>query len=223
MTSEIKCRLLLAILCGVGFTALVALSLNIPSGIVLVLSLFLAPGSLLSAMLLHTQYFGEPLIVLAFDACLYSFITYVTLRRFRIGSQKERLAALTIVGPVLLVASMACIPAMSPLWPRGMLRLAEEEKSLKGGLPVGTSLDSARAFLVAQKVQTYDYEVRAEEPVLENAHARIVAKPGDQLVSARIETEAEQFPCGYVIQVALVFGPDRSLRERYIERSAVCP
>jgi hypothetical protein len=65
--------------------------------------------------------------------------------------------------------------------------------------------------------------VRSEEPIQQNAHTKIVAEPGDRFISASIDTNAEQFPCNYKIQLVLVFAAEESLRERYIERRPICP
>jgi len=36
-------------------------------------------------------------------------------------------------------------------------------------------------------------------------------------------TDSGQFPCGYRIDVVLVFNNERRLRERYIHRFRICP
>jgi hypothetical protein len=104
-----------------------------------------------------------------------------------------------------------------------MAQLANEEKTLRTGLPLVRPWMVHARFCGARGVNCYKYEIRTDEQILQNSRATIVAKPGDRLISARIETNAEQLPCGYKIQVALVFGTDDRLRESYIERTPVCP
>lgn len=171
MTAADEYGPLLAILCGVGFTALVALLLNIPSPIVLLLSLFLFPGSLFSAMVLHTKELGSPVAVLAFNAFVYSLIVYLILRRSSaFSSDKGRLANLILIAPVIVAASLACIPTMSPVWPRGMEQLKAKERKLREGLPLGVPIESARSFLQEQGVTSYEAPARNEEVIFQLAH-----------------------------------------------------
>lgn len=219
----LRYRLILAALCGVGFTALVALLLNVRLVAIFGLAL-LAPGGILASVLVRSQGLGSPSLVLAANAIIYSAIAYFAFHFWlRLDVRKVQLLVAALTVPVLILAGLACIPSVSPLWPRGMSQLANEEKALRTGLPVGMTMDGARALLSARGVSCYEYEIHTEGPILQNSRATILAKPGDRLISAQIETNAEQLPCGYKIQVALVFGTDDRLRESYIERSPVCP
>jgi len=223
----------LALLFGVGFAALSALLINIPisrlpdipsSGIAYLALLLLTPGGIVASLLVRSQGLGSPLALLAANAFIYSLIAFVALRFWiRLDASKAKRLTVAVAIPVLILSSLACVPSASPIWPRNMSQLADEEEILRVGLPLGSTLDAARAFLRARAVNSHEYDISAEEPILQNARAKIVAKPGDRLISAQIDTEAQQFPCGYKIQVALVFGADGSLRERYIERSPICP
>ncbi len=218
-------RSILALLFGVGFAALSALLINIPSsGIEYLASLLLTPGGIAASLLVRSQGLGSTLALLTANAIIYSAIAFVALRFWiRPDASKAKRLTVAVAIPVLILATLACLPSVSPLWPRGMTQLADEEKILRVGLPVGSTLDAARAFLRAHAVNSDEYEISAEDPILQNAHANIVARPGDRLISAQIDTKAEQFPCSYKIQVALVFGADHMLREKYIERSPICP
>jgi len=218
-------RLTSALLFGVGFAALSALLINIrSSGIAYLALLLLTPGGILASLFVRSQGLGSPLALLAANAFIYSAIAFVTLRFWiRLDASKTKRLAVGLTIPALILAGMACMPSVSPIWPRGMTQLADEEKILRTGLPVGSTLDAARGFLRARAVDSHEYEISDEEPILRNAHTTIVARPGDRLISAQIDTEAEQFPCSYRIQVALVFGADGRLRQEYIERSPLCP
>jgi hypothetical protein len=218
-------RLILSLLFGVGFAALSALLVNIPSsGIVYLASLLMIPGGILASLVVRSQGLGAPLALLAANAFIYSLISFVALGFWiRLNASKAKRLTVAVAIPVLILSSLACLPSASPIWPRGMSRLADEEKILRTGLPVGSTLDDARAFLRARAVDSHEYEISDEEPILHNAHANIVARPGDRLISAQVDTKAEQFPCSYKIQMVLVFGADERLRERYVERSPLCP
>jgi hypothetical protein len=218
-------RLILALLFGVGFTALSALLINIPSsGIAYLALLLLTPGGIVTSLLVRSQGLGSPLALLAANTFIYSVIAFVALRFWiRLDASKAKRLAVGLIIPVLILAGVACMPSVSPISPRGMTQLADEEKILRVGLPVGSTLDVARAFLRSRSVNCHEYEISVEGPILYNAHAKIVAKPGDRLISAQIDTEAEQFPCSYHIEVVLLFGEDERLRDEYIERSPTCP
>jgi hypothetical protein len=221
----LKYRLTLALLFGIGFTALIALLLNAPLFAATILgSLLLTPGGILASLFFRSQDLGSPLAVLAVNSIIYSAMAYVAVRFWlHLDIRNAKLLALALAVPVLLLASLACMPSVSPLWPRGMTQLADDEKTLRTGLPLGSTLDAARAFLRGRAVNSQEYEIRSEEPILQSAHARIVAKPGDWLISALIDTKAEQFPCSYKIQVVLLFGAGQVLTEKYIERKPICP
>jgi hypothetical protein len=63
----------------------------------------------------------------------------------------------------------------------------------------------------------------SETVVLKREDTSITAEPGDRVMWARLETDASQFPCGYDIEVVLVFGPDEKIKDQYVHRSRVCP
>jgi len=218
-------RLTLALLVGVGLATLSALLINIRlSAIEYLALLLLTPGGILASLLIRSEALGSPLLLLAANSFLYSVIAFLALRFWiRLDASKAKRLTVAFTIPVLILDSLACIRSVSPIWPRGMSQLADEENALRVGLPPGSTLETARAFLHARAVNCFENEVHAEESILQNAHATIVAKSGDRVLSALIDTEAQQFPCGYKIQIALVFGADERLRERYIERTPICP
>jgi hypothetical protein len=51
----------------------------------------------------------------------------------------------------------------------------------------------------------------------------VTAQSGDTVVVSRFQTEAFQFPCWYDMQIVLVFGHNRTLKQRYIHRVRMCP
>lgn len=159
-------RLILSLLAGIGFTGLLTLALNIPSPIVLFISLLLFPGVLLSAAFFPAEGLGPPVPLLVFNACFYSLVAYFVLDLWlRIELRKARLAVLFLAVPVLLVAWFACIPSMSPLWPQGMSELADKEKKLREGLPLGSNIESARTFLRTQKIEASEQPAQNGEVI----------------------------------------------------------
>jgi len=216
-----KYKIAVALLCGAGFTSLVALLIRV----LLPFSLLLFPGGILAHFTVRSDDFGPPLLVLAANVLLYSAAAYAAISFLYggIAVQKMRLAALRLVLPVAILVGLACIPAVDPLWPRGMTKLAEQEKALQDALPVGMSVKGARNVLNSKRIQFQEQDEKSPEIVLQRQDKTITAAVGDRVISARLETEASQFPCGYDIEVVLLFGPDQQMKDQYVHRLRLCP
>jgi hypothetical protein len=104
-----------------------------------------------------------------------------------------------------------------------MQRLAQEESELHDGLPVGSRLDQSRAFLRARGIEVHEEGVKVRQEIPRRNGPSFVVQPGDRLVSTRIPTDAGQFPCGYAIEMGLVFDSNGVLRENHIDRLRLCP
>lgn len=128
------------------------------------------------------------------------------------------MATLILSAPVIIIASLACIPSMSPVWPRGMEQLETTERKLRDGLLLGVPIESARSFLQKQGVITYEDLAQNEDAVFQVADNKMMAGAGDTVISAPVPTDALEFPCGFRIDVILVFGNDRMLKREHIER-----
>ncbi len=218
-------KFLVALLCGTGFASLSVLLLNVWP-IAQPLSIFLLPGAIPVAYLSGSQEFGPPLAVLAANALVYSGIAYAILFAYcrNLKAATMRLAAIRLTAPALILLGLACIPALNPLWPRGMMELAKREKELQDLLPLGVGLEQARSVLRSKGIEFHEKTERAATVVLDNRHGVIVtAAPGDRTISSRLETEASQFPCGYDMQIILLFGQDQKLKQQYIHRWRLCP
>jgi hypothetical protein len=222
-----KYRVAVALLCGAGFTSLVLLliKLSLPSGIALLLSLLLLPGSAIAHLAVRSQEIGPPLLVLAANAVVYAAVSFVGLSIFGRGvaPEKMRLATIRLVFPVALLIGLVSTPALNPLWPRGMTELTKQEKALQDALPVGTGMDGARAVLRSKGVQFQEETETSKEVVVNRSDKSLTAAAGDRVISARLETEASQFPCGYDIEVVLLFGPDERMKDQYVHRLRLCP
>src|SRR5215469_10725964 len=120
-------------------------------------------------------------------------------------TQVRRIAAWSVL-PVTVLVSLACVPAMNPLWPHGMADLAKQESELQTAIPVGSSLGHVRGVLNAKKIQFHEFGEPTGGLVLENRDTTINAQAGDAVLVSRFPTEAYQFPCGYDMQIILLFG-----------------
>jgi hypothetical protein len=79
-------------------------------------------------------------------------------------------------------------------------------------IPIGIGMDGARAVLRSKGIQFQEQGETSQAIVLDRQDRSITAA-GDHVISARLETEASQFPCGYDIEVVLLFGPDERLKD----------
>ena len=135
-----------------------------------------------------------------------------------------RLAAMRFVAPVAILFSLSCVPALNPLWPRGLAELATRESELQHALPLNMGLDRARTVLQSKGIPFHEDTEPNQTIVLDDGRGlSISAAPGDRVVSARLQTEARAFPCGYDIQIVLLFGPDERMRQQYVHRFPLCP
>jgi hypothetical protein len=104
-----------------------------------------------------------------------------------------------------------------------MDQLSKSENELQEALPVGMELDQARAVLRSKGIDVHEETETSESLVLKREDTSITAEAGDRVISARLETDAAQFPCGYDIEVVLLFGRDEKMKNQYVRRLPVCP
>ena len=163
--------------------------------------------------------------MLGANAVVYAGLAYFLLGRYfsRINVEKAKYSLALSAAPALAFVFLACVPSLNPMWPRGMQRLAQEESELHDGLPVGSRLDQSRAFLRARGMEAHEEEVKIRQEIPRRNGSSFVVQPGDRLVSTRITTDAGQFPCGYAIEMGLVFDANGVLRENHIDRLRLCP
>ena len=215
-------RVILASLAGIGFTAVLALALDIPAAPIEMLAfVLLAPGMIVASQLFRMRWLGSPLPGLIFSGVIYAAVAFLILHRLRYRPTKTK--TLIIAAVVVPLACVACIPSLSPLWPHGMSELGQKEQVLREGLRAGLDLTSAQAFLRRQGIDSYQFVAKSEEVVMQRANVRIVAEPSDQVLYARVPTGAEQFPCSYRTEVVLVFDQQEKLKQSYIARFPICP
>lgn len=121
---------LIAVLCGSGFTSLLILLLWLPFPPLSVVSaLLLAPGGIVASVLTRSESFGPPSLVLVVNSLLYSVVVYVSMSVLgkEIPATKIRFALAKLSIPVIILLALVCIPALDPLSPHGMVELGEQE------------------------------------------------------------------------------------------------
>lgn len=219
--------LMMALVSGSGFAALVTLLLGMSlfAPLSAVLTFFLLPGGMVVDFFVHAENSGPPLLVLAANSFTYSVVAYVgfsTLGK-TVSGTTLRLALTRLVLPAVILVGLACIPTLNPLWPRRMTELGEQEQALRAALPLGIGLDAARLALRSRGIAFGEWSETSDSVLLERDESTVRASAGDWVISTRLETDAEEFPCGYDIEVVLVFGADHLLRGRYIRRLRLCP
>jgi hypothetical protein len=215
-----------ALLGGLGIVSVLLLLLNISSSgtLTVLLSILLLPGGILSA-LFPTNGLGQTLLIFTANALAYSMLVFGGIALFGrdMALHKIRATMFALAIPVAVLVSLAFVPRLSPLWPRGITELTRKEKALQDSLPLNMEVETARRVLSSQGIAFREKTVTLPTVVLERENRKISAAPGDHYIWARAETGAVQYPCGYVIQVILLFGQDERMKDQYIRRLRICP
>lgn len=217
-----------AVLCGAVLASVPVLLLNLslPSPVAVLLMLLQLPGGIFAHFVVGSEDFGPPLLVLATNTVCYSGIAYTGL--FVLGrgisSKKMRIATVGLALPALVLLTLACFPSFNPLWPRGMAELTRQERELQEAFPVGMDVESVRTVLLSKGIKFYENTEERERLVLNRGKGESVkSAPGDRLISAQFQTEASQYPCGYDMEIVLLFGRDDKLKQQYVHRLRICP
>jgi hypothetical protein len=223
----LKQRILAALLSGTGFVSLLLLILKLlPILIVSVaISALLIPGGALVAVLFRSKDFDPPLAVLAADALVYSVVFYIVLSIFWRNASPVtiRRVANRLAVPVVILLGLVCVPAFNPLWPRGLNDLTKQENELRAALAQGAELNGVRSLLSSKGIQFQEEVEPSDTLVIKRGEESIIAAAGDRVLSARLQTQASEFPCGYDMEIVLLFGSDDRLKQQYIGRLRVCP
>jgi hypothetical protein len=219
-----KHRVYVSLLSGLGFVSLVCLLLNIPVANFFLLALFTPGGIAVSTLPWHTNWISISALLGA-NVVIYSVLVFVVFLLWFKTMEPAKLTQISrwIVLPVAAVSCLACLPSLNPLWPRGMMELSKQESQLQNDLPVGMRLQDARSVLQAHKIQFHELIEESESIVFQTAEKTIKAGPGDRVFSSEFQTAVFSFPCGYDLQVILVFGRDERLKARYVHRLPICP
>jgi hypothetical protein len=216
-------RVCASLLTGVGFVSVLCLSLNIPAVNLLLPALF-APGAIVIAPFNFGEW-GSAIALLGANVLIYSVLAFgLILLRFRrlLAGELKRLTVRMLL-PFVAVSTLACFPALNPMLPVGMADLAKQERELQQALNPSVNLQDARSVLNNRHVEFGDQLQESDALVFQGPDKRISARTGDRVIVSRWRTSAWSFPCGYDMEIILLFGPDEKLKDRYIRRFPVCP
>lgn len=214
-------RIVFAALCSAGFTSLLALILNLRY-VNLLAVLLLLPGGLLQSILRGAD---SPTAVLSANFLVYAVIFFVIASYSSEVQQKAKSPRLNLwlAFPVGVLACMACVPRLNPLWPTGMNELARQEAQLRESLPVDVDLEQARGVLRSQGIEFWEHVEKEDNVIFTRSEGNLKVAAGDTVISANVWTKAGQFPCSYRIDIVLVFGKEARVTERSIHPLRMCP
>jgi hypothetical protein len=218
-----KYKIAVALLCSTGFTCLVPLLMLSAAILSVPLSILLLPGGIVADVIARPK-LSAPLLVLAANIVTYSPIAYagVSLFAHGVATERMRLIIFRLLLPVAILAGLACVPKLDPLFPHGMVAMANQESELRAALPLGLEIEQARTILKSRGIKFQEEVEATSELVLKREDGTIVAAAGDRLISSRIQTEATQFPCSYDIEIVLLFGQNDRLKQEYVKRLRLC-
>ena len=137
--------------------------------------------------------------------------------------ERMRIAAIRLLIPAVVLIGLICVPSLNPLWPRGTAELTGKVESVQNAFHVGMELENARAVLRSREIRFQEVAETSAMQILQEPGRSMTAAAGDRVLSARLETDAGEFPCGYDIEVVLLFGPDERLKDQYVHRLRLCP
>jgi hypothetical protein len=213
-------RLSLAVLCGVGLATLTPLLINGSSWTAELAMFMLFPGGLVAGILLHSDL---PFLVIAGNACIYSGLTYIILGfTRRLTTRHLRLASIYMVGPVAILVAADCAPELNPLLPTGMADLQRQETELRDAFPDKMDIEQARAVLKAKKIEFFESTSPAGV-LAQYGSPDLQVSSGNRLIHSSFQTKAAQWPCGYRMEIDLLFDAAGILGHRYIQRFRDCP
>jgi len=216
---------IVSLLLGLTIASLLPILLNVRE-LELTAAILLAPGGLLTSLVAPTELGTPPLFLIAANAVFYGiccFLLGVLLRRRFHSAIPLRFGArsLAILGIVLF--ALACVPQFDPLWPHGMAQLATREAALTELLRPDMTIDQVRAALQRESITVREEIENSTREVLRNRQTTILGAAGDRMLSSRFRMDATQFPCGYDLQIVVLFGPDGKIKTRYVAPLPVCP
>ena len=214
-------RIVFAALCGAGFTSLFSLALNLPY-VNLLAGLLLLPGGLLQSLLRGAD---SPVTVLSSNFLVYAVLFFAIASCSSDVQRKaeSRRLSLWLAFPVGVLACMACVPRLDPLWPTGMTELAKQEAQLREHLPFDIDLQRARCVLRSEGIEFWEHVEKDDNVISSRPEGSLRVSSGDTVVRAKVWTKASQFPCGYRIDIILVFGKEARLSDRSIHPLRICP
>lgn len=155
-------------------------------------------------------------VALLSNSALYLLV----ISQFRLVPSRRGIAI--SASAALVLATMSLMPRFDVTSPRHLDKLALFESELRAALPSGINAEQAHSELKRRHIVFTDSYLTSAWTG-GRGNQSIVAVAGDRLIAARIPTDAYEMFCGYDIEVVLVFGPDRRMKQQYIERFRICP
>jgi hypothetical protein len=151
----------------------------------------------------------------------FFFLALVFRRSITVSRVRTGTPIVAIVAVILF--TLACIPLLNPFWPHGMGQLATRVTEIRGIIQSNTTIDQVRAALQRESMTVNEETEVIPREILRNGNTTILAAAGDRVLSSRFRTDATQYPCGYDLEVLVLFGPDGKIKNRYIAPLPVCP
>jgi hypothetical protein len=210
-----KSRWFLALLCGVGLSILVPLSLRGPLWLAIVAWYGVYPGARVA------EFFAQPdsvLLIMAGNAAFYSALAFLVVLGIKksLTPRSLRLASKWLAAPVTILVIISLYPSLNPLLPGGMLRLERQAAELRTAFPDAMNVERARAVLRSKNVYFDEAETPAGPVLLSDGKTTMLASLGDRLLKGAMETDSGAFPCGWDISVGLLFDTSGKLKRRNI-------
>jgi hypothetical protein len=212
-----------SLLFGVAIASLLGILLNVPR-LEHKAAVLLIPGGILASMASRALV-PHPMLLLVANAVFYAMCLFglcLALRRW-LRASTVRLGAWAVGFLAVVLFALACLPRFDPLWPHGMGELQAREAKLKSLIRPDMTIDQVRAALEQESIPLNEETEDSAREVLRNRNTQIVASAGDRLVFSRFRTDAVQYPCGYDLQVVVLFAPDGKIKNRYVAPLPICP
>jgi hypothetical protein len=209
---------------GVVIASLLPILLNVPR-LEHEAAVLLIPGGILASFVASAEMVPDPMPLLAGNAIFYAmcFSGLCFALRRRLTANAVRLGTWVLGFAAVVLFALACVPRFDPLWPHGMGELQAREAKLRSLIRSDMTIDQVRAALQQESIPLNEETEDGAREVLRNRDTRIVASAGDRLVFSRFRTDAVQYPCGYDLQVVVLFAPDGKIKNRYVASLPICP
>ena len=201
----------------------ICLLLDVPAANLFLLLLF-APGVIVLHISSLAGDWNVPALLVA-NVVIYSLLAFIVmlLACRNVPANGLKRTVVLLIAPAAVLTCLACFHSLNPLLPLGMAGLSRQENDLQQALPLNIGLKDARAVLTNKGIQFAESLEQTESVVMQTGKETITASAGDTLLSARFETTARQFPCGFAMMIVLLSGPDNRLKGRYINRFPMSP
>jgi len=214
----------LSLLFGVMIASLLPILLNVVR-LERRADILMMPGGIFASLLAPAAMVPNPMLLLTGNAIFYALCLFglcLAVRRWLTAST-VRLGTWAFGFAAVILFALACVPRFDPLWPHGMGELQAREIKLKSLIRSDMTIDQVRAALQQESIPLNEETEDSAREVLRNRNTQIVAAAGDRLVFSRFRTDAVQYPCGYDLQVVVLFAPDGKLKNRYVAPLPICP